>query len=68
VPAQRAPERRAVRPGRVSRPESRPAQANATRGGSREVYRSGGRGSDGCGGRGGPGWRKPNGKCASWRD
>lgn len=24
--------------------------------------------SSGCGSRGGPGWRKPNGKCASWRD
>jgi len=22
----------------------------------------------GCGSRGGPGWRKPNGRCASWRD
>ena len=22
----------------------------------------------GCGSRGGPGWRKPNGKCASWED
>lgn len=22
----------------------------------------------GCGSRGGPGWRKANGKCASWRD
>jgi len=21
-----------------------------------------------CGSRGGPGWRKPNGQCASWRD
>ena len=26
------------------------------------------RNSGGCGSRGGPGWRKPNGKCASWRD
>lgn len=24
--------------------------------------------SSGCGTRGGPGWRKPNGKCASWQD
>ena len=24
--------------------------------------------SGGCGSRGGPGWRKANGKCASWRD
>jgi len=22
----------------------------------------------GCGSKGGPGWRKPNGQCASWRD
>ena len=22
----------------------------------------------GCGSRGGPGWRKPNGRCASWRE
>lgn len=29
----------------------------------------GGRGGGiGCGSRGGPGWRKPNGQCASWRD
>lgn len=31
------------------------------------VYRSIG-GSEGCGSRGGPGWRKANGKCASWHD
>ena len=24
--------------------------------------------SGGCGSRGGPGWRKPDGKCASWQD
>jgi hypothetical protein len=24
--------------------------------------------SSGCGSRGGPGWRLPNGKCASWSD
>jgi hypothetical protein len=29
--------------------------------------RSGG-GSGGCGSKGGPGYRKPNGKCASWKD
>ena len=28
----------------------------------------GGYGSGGCGSRGGPGWRRPDGKCASWRD
>lgn len=27
-----------------------------------------GGGSGGCGSRGGPGYRKANGKCASWRD
>lgn len=43
--------------------------------GSRRVtYRGGagggggGGGSGGCGSRGGPGYRKPNGKCASHRD
>lgn len=29
---------------------------------------SGGGRSRGCGSRGGPGYRKPNGQCASWRD
>lgn len=28
----------------------------------------GGGGGGGCGSRGGPGYRKPNGRCASWKD
>lgn len=68
VPARRAPDQRVVRPEGASRPEPRPAQDKVSRGASREASRPVGRGSDGCGGRGGPGWRKPNGKCASWRD
>lgn len=68
VPAQRKPERRVASPERASKAEPRATRANVTHGTPREAYRSGGRSSDGCGGRGGPGWRKPNGKCASWRD
>lgn len=32
------------------------------------TYGGGTDGSSGCGSRGGPGFRKPNGQCASWRD
>lgn len=54
-----------------------PALAEA-RGGYRPRRRSGGGSASGgvaggygdasCGRRGGPGWRKANGKCAGWRD
>ena len=39
-------------------------------GGSRAGKGSGksGGGSRGCGSRGGPGYRKPNGQCAGWKD
>ena len=39
-------------------------------GGRRETGGGSGRGggSSGCGSRGGPGYRKPNGKCAGWND
>ena len=36
--------------------------------GDSNTYGSGTGGSSGCGSRGGPGFRKPNGQCASWRD
>lgn len=39
-------------------PDTRPSGGDAYGGGR----------SGGCGSRGGPGWRKANGKCASWRD
>jgi len=65
---QRAPVRRAATPERVSNTAPRPQQTEATQRAPREAYRSGGRGSGGCGSRGGPGWRKANGQCASWRD
>lgn len=68
APKQRSPERRAVSADGANKPPSRPARADATRSTRSEAYRPSGRSSDGCGGRGGPGWRKPNGKCASWRD
>lgn len=68
APAQRAPQRRVVNPERESKPAPRPARADVPRSASRENFRLGGRGSGGCGSRGGPGWRKPNGQCASWRD
>lgn len=46
------------------------AEARGRRGGMR--YRSAGSASGGssggCGSRGGPGYRKANGKCASWRN
>lgn len=29
---------------------------------------NGGGGNGGCGSKGGPGYRKPNGKCAGWKD
>lgn len=67
APVQRAPVRRAATPERVSNPAPRPQQTEATQRAPREAYRSGGR-SGGCGSRGGPGWRKANGQCASWRD
>lgn len=40
---------------------------------SQSIHRTGsgvkkGGGSGGCGSRGGPGYRKANGKCASWKD
>ncbi len=41
----------------LSNPTSRSYNSNASRGGGR-----------GCGSRGGPGYRLPNGKCASWKD
>lgn len=51
-----------------------PAVEAKGRGGSRGGRRGsssggagGGRSSGGCGGRGGPGYRKSNGKCASWK-
>jgi hypothetical protein len=36
--------------------------SHSKKGGSRSY----GSGRGGCGSRGGPGYRKPNGKCASW--
>ena len=68
APVQRAPVRQAATPERVSNPAPRPHQTEVTRRAPREAYRSGGRGSGGCGSRGGPGWRKANCQCASWRD
>ena len=68
VPTQHTSARRASSAERASKPAPVSARADATRRSHSETYRSSGRGSDGCGGRGGPGWRKPNGKCASWRD
>jgi len=65
---QRTPVRRAATPERVTNPSPRPQQAEVAQRAPREAYRSGGRGSGGCGSRGGPGWRKANGQCASWRD
>lgn len=41
--------------------------AEARRGRTGSGYRRGG-GSRGCGSKGGPGYRKPNGQCASWKD
>lgn len=68
APQQRSTERRAVSSVRASRAPPQPERAEAARSPSRQTYRPSGRSSDGCGGRGGPGWRKSNGKCASWRD
>ena len=65
---QRSTERRAISSDRASRAPPRPERAEAARSPPRQTYRPSGRSSDGCGGRGGPGWRKPNGKCARWRD
>ena len=68
TPKPRSTERRAVSSDRASRAAPRPERAEATGSTHRQIYQSSGRSSDGCGGRGGPGWRKANGKCASWRD
>jgi len=67
-PMKRSLERRAVGADGANKPPPRPARADAPRSTHSDAYRPSGRSSDGCGGRGGPGWRKPNGKCASWRD
>lgn len=45
------------------------AQARGRRGGGgSRSYSSGGGGRGGCGSRGGPGYRKANGKCAGHKD
>lgn len=47
------------------------AEAKGRGGGSKRRSSGGGSrggGSRGCGSRGGPGYRKPNGQCASWKD
>lgn len=68
APKQRPAERRSVIANGTNNPPPRPARDDATRSTRSGAYRPSARSSDGCGGRGGPGWRKPNGKCASWRD
>ena len=68
APKQRSTERRALVSERANRAGQQPERAEAARSAPRQTYRPSGRSSDGCGGRGGPGWRKANGKCASWRD
>lgn len=45
--------------------------AQAKKRGSGSGRKSGGGkggGNGGCGSKGGPGYRKPNGRCASWKD
>jgi hypothetical protein len=51
APSQRAHGRRTATRERDSKPAPRPVRADATRGAPREAYRSGGRGSGGCGSR-----------------
>lgn len=58
-------ERQANLTGPKPHQNSRGSNGNNRRGTSRSHY---GYGSGGCGSRGGPGWRRPDGKCASWRD